>query len=228
MHRIDRRRVVGLIIAALAALATGCGGDDAASGPEKDAGANEEKDTTAAADIVTSCKGIAAEHRRQFSQYDHQCAFLDDCAASGKCSCGNGCGSDKQMCNEALCKGVDSSCYCGDDCVDEPSKKPICPEFFCKQQGKFQVKGCHKLESCTFVDSSQDDKCQCTSMPDHAPTCWCGDTCAKDKPRCSAALCFGKDPNSCLVVPGKPHDACYCATCGLKGTKAACFLVLCP
>ena len=212
----------------VAILCAACGEDGGVAGPEKDAGAAEEVDAAEPEDVVTSCKGIAAEHRKQFSQYDHQCSFLDDCAASGQCYCGKGCASDKQACNAALCKDVDASCYCGDDCVDDPSKKPLCPEFLCKEKGKFQVTGCHKLDSCVFIDSARDSKCQCTAMPDHAPTCWCGDTCAKDKAACSAALCFGKDPNSCLVVPGKKYDACYCATCGLKGLKPACFLVLCP
>lgn len=206
----------------------GCGGDDGETGPKTDTAAPVEKDAGTAADTTSSCKGVAQEHRRQFSQYDHQCGFLDDCAASGLCSCGKGCAADKQLCKDELCKDVEATCYCGDDCVDEPTKRPLCPEYLCKEKGKFEVKGCHALDSCTFVDSPMDAKCQCTTMADHAPTCWCGDTCDANKAPCGAAKCFGKDPNSCIVVPGEKYDNCYCATCGLKATAAACFFVLCP
>jgi hypothetical protein len=206
----------------------GCGEDSNASGPKADTKKAVEVDAGTAAEVVSSCKGVGQEHRRKFSQYDHQCGFLSDCAASGQCSCGKGCAADTQPCNDTLCKGADPACYCGDDCVDQPSKKPLCPEYFCKENNKHQVAGCHALPHCKFIDTPQNSKCQCTTMPNHAPTCWCGDTCADGKAKCSGALCFGKNPNACIVTPGEKYDACYCATCGLKANKPACFFVLCP
>ena len=234
---VMRKRAGAAIAAAAVVIAVvGCSGDDkpvqqgSAADTQTTDGAASGVDSGEAADTYedNTCKGVAQEHRRQFSQYDSQCSFLTDCPQTGKCSCGGGCAADKTTCSAALCQDVETTCYCGEGCVDEPTKRPLCPEFFCKQNGKDLISTCEALDGCTFVDKPYDAKCKCTAMPDHEPTCWCGKTCTGDKPACSAALCFGKDPGFCLAVPGKKHDNCYCANCGLKGNVPACFFVLCP
>jgi len=217
-----------LLFATAVLCVSGCGEDKAPV--QQGSSESDTVDTAAPKDtfVSSSCKGVAQDQRRRFAQYDHQCSFLADCPQTGKCSCGAGCGKDKTLCADELCKTADPTCYCGEGCVDDKAKRPLCPKFFCKDKGKDLIAGCDAMQGCVFVDKERDDKCKCTTMPDHEPTCWCGTSCKADKPQCSAALCFGKDPNACIVVPGKKWDNCYCATCGLKGEDPACFFVLCP
>ncbi|GEM_PF-3521519 len=222
------RLIITCAFVAVAAITlAACGEEEPKSGTTADAGADVDAGSSDK-DVISSCKGVAQEHRRRFSQYDHQCSFLQGCAASGKCSCGKGCSAGTQLCNDDICKATDATCYCGFGCQKDTSKRPLCPEYLCKQHKKDEISGCEPVQGCAYVDSPQDDTCKCTAMPDHEPTCWCGDTCSNTKAKCSPALCFGKDPSTCIVVPGKKYDNCYCATCGLKGAKAACFFVLCP
>ncbi|HAN32321.1 MAG TPA: hypothetical protein DCQ06_12060 [Myxococcales bacterium] len=199
----------------------GCGTDSLEDGLKKkpDAGSTEED-----AGPKASCVGVASASRQLFGQYDNQCAFLTDCAESGKCYCGKGCTKDKTQCSAALCATVDSDCWCGDEC-DDQTDKIQCPQYVCKDK---QISGCEKQAGCKYLGQEMESKCKCTTMPDTAPPCYCGDACSADKTLCVPAKCVGKNPNKCIIVPGETYTTPYCALCGLLGTQPKCFFVISP
>lgn len=226
-------RLAAFAALAIAAQLWACsdGGTAASAGEKKtdtgqggaDAGGIADTDESA---VASSCKGISAESRKQFAQYDDQCAFLAGCPTSGKCHCGDNCGADKTQCDAQICAGVDATCLCGEQC-DPKGDEVLCPEHVCAKAG--DIKGCQKLPSCRYVDKEYDNICKCTQMPNNEPDCWCGgDKCPDHYPGCPSQLCKGKNPDKCVVVPGKKFTGCYCATCGLHGDKPACFFVVCP
>ena len=214
-------RSVSLVLLVSGLALSGCGQDELVDGATKKntAGDVVEDDAPKA-----SCVGVASASRAVFAQYDSQCEFLADCAQSGKCYCGGGCAKDKTPCSAALCSTVDSDCWCGDECDDQPDKMQ-CPEYVCKNK---DINGCEKQEGCKYLGQEMASKCKCTTMPETAPPCYCGETCSDDKVKCVPAQCVGKNPNKCIIVPGEAYTTPYCALCGLLGGQPKCFFVISP
>lgn len=225
-----------LAVAIAAFLLTGCGygdgveGGGTSQGKElKDAGAKDAGLADIAvpkdANIPSSCKGISADSRKKFSQFDDQCANLADCAQSGKCHCGEVCGADETKCSDAICATVNQTCLCGEKC--EPTADKVrCPGHVCIAAG--DITGCEEQKACKYVDKERDPKCKCTQMSGSEADCWCGDNCPTHYAACPSQLCKGKSPDKCVVVPGAAFKNCYCATCGLLGDTPKCFFVVCP
>ncbi len=193
--------------------------DDGDGGNLSDSGG--EQDT----EEPSSCKGISAESRKKFAQFDSQCSFLSNCAASGKCHCGETCSADKTQCSAAICATVDAKCFCGETCKLQ-ADEVMCPEHVCTKAG--DIKGCEVQKACKYVDKELDPKCTCTQMTGSEADCWCGSACPGHYAACESQLCKGKPADKCIVVPGAPFKSCYCATCGLKGDTPKCFFVVCP
>ena len=216
-------------------LFTGCGygsgveDGETAAGQLKDVVSNDaelsdlktEKDTN----IPSSCKGISADSRKKFAQFDDQCAYLSDCPGTGKCHCGETCSADKTRCSDALCSTVDTTCLCGEKCEPQAGQV-MCPEHVCTAAG--DIKGCEEQKACKYVSKDQDPKCKCTQMPGSEADCWCGSNCPGHYAACPSQLCKGKNPDKCVVVPGAMFKNCYCATCGVLGDLPKCFFVVCP
>ncbi len=177
------------------------------------------------AEELSSCKGISAGSRKMFSQFDSQCDFLSDCAASGKCHCGASCSSDKTKCSDAICAKVDATCLCGEKC-EPKGDQVMCPDHVCTKAG--DIKGCKPQNTCKYVDKELDPKCTCTQMPGSKADCWCGSACPGHYAACESQECKSKPADKCIVVPGAPFKSCYCATCGLKGDVPKCFFGVCP
>jgi len=205
-------------------------GSTVAGGEQKEDAGSETVDVVDTqsgedAELPSSCKGISAESRKKFAQFDDQCDFLADCPGTGKCHCGESCSSDKTKCADTICANVDSTCLCGEKC-EPKSGQVMCPEHVCSKAG--DIKGCEPQKACKYVDKDQDPKCTCTQMPGSEPDCWCGDACPGHYDSCEPQLCKGKPADKCIVVPGAPFKSCYCATCGLLGDLPKCFFVVCP
>lgn len=223
-----------LVVACLAALCACTEPAPPQSGVVDDAATADTKAAeTAAADVPTdtgpltaSCSGTAPP--AGFAPYDKECNFLASCPGAGKCYCGkakagggNSCPANKQLCNADLCQGVDTSCWCGEQCSGDKKK---CPQFIC---APLDIKTCEVQDDCAYVGSPPPASCGCTKMKPESPACWCG-KCTSGQEKCPADLCTAKDPNKCIVVPGKAKTGCFCDTCGLLGTEPKCFYLLCP
>lgn len=227
---------VPFMVAIVALLLSGCGYGDGVEGGDKSPG-TELKDTADGDTTLTdtkgetdtntpsTCKGISADSRKKFAQFDDQCGLLSDCAASGKCHCGEVCGAAKTRCNDAICATVDQTCLCGEKCAPT-ADQVMCPQHVCTAAG--DITGCEEQKACKYVNKERDSKCKCTQMSGSEPDCWCGDNCPTHYAACPSQLCKGKNPDKCVVVPGAAFKNCYCATCGLLGDIPKCFFVVCP
>lgn len=221
MTRLERTVVLTLM-----ALLLGCSDDGTTTGQTDTSTATVDAKTGSDTQEVASCIGVDSRYRALFAQYDDQCAFLSDCSASGQCYCGAGCEGNKAMCAASICADVDADCSCGEKCATDGSVT-LCPNYVCKDLG---ITGCEKQAGCRYLDQDQADKCQCTQMPDTEPNCYCGTTCSADKPLCAATSgkCAGKNPDKCIIVPGKKWTKPYCARCGLFAGQPRCFFVITP
>lgn len=229
--RFAARLLLPLLVGA---LALGCSSDDdtsdGPSGGEADAGGTGGGGGGSVGDAggedveLATCQGIAAENRAQFAIYDSQCEFLTECPTLGQCFCGAGCSEADVKCDAALCEGVDDTCYCGPKCDDE-GKTPECPNYICKD---LDIDTCAPQTGCVFKDVEQPAYCDCQTMSNTSPDCYCGSDCTSAQPRCKSSVCLTKPPEGCTVVPGEEYEGCYCATCGLLGNEPKCFFVVCP
>lgn len=220
------RWMMGVLTVGLLALPA-CSDDAGSKSGDTSAAAADTSGGGADTEEIASCIGVDGRYRALFAQYDDQCAFLQDCSASGKCYCGGGCSADKAMCAASICADVDADCSCGEKCPADGSVT-LCPNYVCKDLGT--IEGCEKQQGCRYLDQEQADKCQCTSMPDTEPNCYCGTSCSADKPLCPEASgkCAGKNPDKCIIVPGKKWTKPYCSRCGLFAGKPRCFFVVTP
>jgi len=132
-----------------------------------------------------SCVGVnVPQSTRDLAE---ECAFLAECPHLGKCYCGPTCETDKVTCTEAICKGIDTTCFCGKGCA------PGVTQCGLKVCGAEQdAMGCVEHGTCLFHPAIPPPECNCQVVPKPPKTsgCYCS-LCGlhNGKPMCFYSVC---------------------------------------